>query len=1473
MVPSDSYQTGRARGPPSVSSSSSNENKRYGSPGGHQKKQVNAGGNTGIPFNEQAKEHAKRLGPFNLTRSIVNPLELRIWASGLPMNWTALDVYNAFSCLGNISRIDIRGTSKGANVTFRPAPETTSWAGLRFRIKDTAGNTRWIETKNETKSPFMHALVNTDRKLPERITIPVASIQFGVMESESTMLGMHSLASTRTVQASLTMNMAFKALFLNFPVEMVFTKPSGEKDVRECEFRMRFTPTQIHDARMTQEANSSRCLYFTCDTPPLVHRKTSIPQMTFDNTYFWDENKLWFRQTSIDEDPSAIKSSVKLREGDCIIDLGRWLTYRLSISRETFNSLQFHDILQVLADHNIKVSMDEDTNLRSADKEDLWEWLDAPKPKDVKVEENPFLAEMHQMTDDNVYLPFTLRYQLEVCISLGLLHECNMTKTFLSKLAALDSARAVKILEKVVDDKKRYFDPEKVFRLQNQVSVVSKKRPSYCTKIPSAVVTPTTIYFATPVLETSNRVIRQFQHFEDRFLRVKFTDERHKGKIFPSEDKNDNELFSRVSRTMTQGITIGDRHYEFLAFGSSQFREHGAYFFASTNTLTADMIRKWMGNFTEIKVVAKYCARLGQCFSTTRAIPHPVTIQKIPDVMLNGNKYCATDGAGMTSPLMARLIATHFGLPNSEHDYPSMFQFRMGGCKGVLQANPALRGTVVQIRPSQEKFPAEFQGLEICRISQFSTAYLNQQIILVLSSLGVPDEVFLKKLRIMLSEFEEAMNNEQRALELLQKNIDYNQMTIGLSGIICDGFMETQEPFTVSCLRLWKSWTLKYLKEKARICVDQGSFVLAGPDETATLRGDFKASRILADETDTLKGSFSHAGGEESTDDDLPEIFLQVPDPDKPNKYKVIQDECFIARNPSLHPGDIRRVRAVDVPALHHMKDALILPVTGYRDLANMCSGGDLDGDDYMVIWDKTLFPKEDSHPPMDYTGPTPVQSKKNVTPDDMARFFVQHIKHDNLARIATSHRYWADQLDEGIKDPKCLELARLHSMAVDYAKTGVPAEVPADLRVKQWPHWAERKNTSKSKEYKSKKILGKLYDAVKADKFKTAAWDLPFDERILSACEPSEEMLQDAREVKAIYDEAMRRIMTQFGIQTELEVFTTFVLGHHQDVSDYKLAETMGEVTEALKQTHRDICYEKAGTDSKTKDWTKLKPFIVAMYKVTSEEIAQAYAETKKTVTVGGKQVQVRNKDFASMPFMSFPWIFTRELGMIATKGGSSTRMNAVPRPTMPKKTTAKRQIFELLGDDFAPKPLSEANTSEGAVRPGEYLNLYHDENKPVARGVEGMPSSAPAPAPNSTSAAAPTPTSPPDKKPSASATTNENLIPSPKPNKEAWPQSIRDEQLQQAMAAIVEAEDEVKRKARIYQEAGLPFDSSFSRQPQDTVQGGVEEEVKVQNEGEGEEGGDADDEWEGEEVRIEFDEEPSALDRLAALVGTGSQ
>lgn len=849
------------------------------------------------------------------------------------------------------------------------------------------------------------------------------------------------------------------------------------------------------------------------------------------------------------------------------------------------------------------------------------------------------LADQHY-----VHMPFPVRYQLEVCISHGRLSEFTMTRDFVVRLMDLGETKAKRLLEHVATHKPNYLDPMEIFNIKIPKGVTDSSIPAHCCFMRTARITPTTVYYNTPSVDTSNRVTRRYIEFIDRFIRVRFTDEVTLGRINSSVNGVNNEIFGRVKKTMANGITIGDRHYEFLAFGNSQFREHGAYFFAPLPNLSAAHIRAWMGQFSHIRNIAKYAARLGQCFSTTRAIGGcPVQVRKCKDITRKG--YCFSDGVGKISNFLAAMAMNELKIRTPKGQVPSAFQFRLGGCKGMLTVSADPLPNEVHIRPSQFKFESAHGGLEIIRWSQYSMATLNRQLILVLSALGIEDEVFLLKLNTMVASFSMSMNNDTQASYLLQKFVDPNQTTLSLAQMVHDGFRRTNEPFITSMLALWKAWHLKSLKGKAKIVIDQGANLLGVLDETGTLKGHFNPKK----RRDT---------SDEEMETALPEIFVQISHLEKGGSPEVVEGRCILARNPSLHPGDIRIVRAVNRPELRHLVDVIVFPQTGDRDLASMCAGGDLDGDDYLVIWDEDLVPKFEKWftKPMKYTSRKAPDLPRDVTVDDITSFFVTYMKNDCLPRIAHAHMAWADRLDNGVREDKCIRLAQLHSDAVDYNKTGGVAKMTRDLEPKVWPHFMEKKGR---RSYHSTKVLGQLYDAVETIDF-VPSLSKPFDPRILKSklVPASESFMEFATELKREYDAAMRRIMAQFEIETEFEVWSTFVLSHGSLYKDYKLHEDLGRVVNNLKNGFRQQCFDKAG--GRTLEYAA--PLVVAMYRVTHAEMTDALQRVHDGPTRDddddgehtddddddGYETSSNDRDTA-LPLISFPWLFYDFLGKVA--------------------------------------------------------------------------------------------------------------------------------------------------------------------------------------------------------------------------------
>ncbi len=82
----------------------------------------------------------------------------------------------------------------------------------------------------------------------------------------------------------------------------------------------------------------------------------------------------------------------------------------------------------------------------------------------------------------------------------------------------------------------------------------------------------------------------------------------------------------------------------------------------------------------------------------------------------------------------------------------------------------------------------------------------------------------------------------------------------------------------------------------------------------------------------------------------------------------------------------------------------------------------------------------------------------------------------NNLGQIDNAWLVLADMSFEGAKSSECLELAELHSLAVDFPKKGVPAFMTADLKPTKYPDFMEKR---KLPSYESQKAIGWIYRSV----------------------------------------------------------------------------------------------------------------------------------------------------------------------------------------------------------------------------------------------------------------------------------------------------------------------------------------------------------------------------------------------------------
>lgn len=202
---------------------------------------------------------------------------------------------------------------------------------------------------------------------------------------------------------------------------------------------------------------------------------------------------------------------------------GRWTTYRLVFEKSNNTTDLFGSVRQALQNYNIGILPLDHLDLPEQLTAPVWEFLDKPF-----VRQHGLGADILELNGEmESPLSFQVRYQLEVCISNGHLNEYKLSKEFISRLQAMNASEAQDLLEYVANHGKRVLNPMSLFNIRiTDGASLRAKVPHYCVYIRSATVTPTTVYFQTPIAETSNRVIRKYSHYADRFLRVRFTEEK-----------------------------------------------------------------------------------------------------------------------------------------------------------------------------------------------------------------------------------------------------------------------------------------------------------------------------------------------------------------------------------------------------------------------------------------------------------------------------------------------------------------------------------------------------------------------------------------------------------------------------------------------------------------------------------------------------------------------------------------------------------------------------------------------------------------------------------------------------------------------------------------------------------------------------------------------------------------------------------
>ena len=593
------------------------------------------------------------------------------------------------------------------------------------------------------------------------------------------------------------------------------------EDKEPCEFKLEMS---VRDVRQVKEVQLQRgrilelMMVLQLWSPPLISYRTAHGDDIYSSTHdpLPDDDDPWIRTTDFTRNKS----------------IGRCLSYVISVSPTEgtpFRQLLEFFRLQRLSDRS------------------------PPRRLHLSWELN-YTEQSLFFVPDQRDVPFKLMFLVNALVHRGIINSTSLTDEFYQTIMT-DSDLSIYALQHMNTYTHPVFNA--VMRIQQvkewarkyeKIREEVKALPSGCMMVHRLIITPTRAYCALPVREMSNRVLRHFHMLSDRFLRVSFLDDDlHQvpsnaltvpvapivRTMSTAAEFNRTEVYRRVSTIVKKGFFLCGRKYQFLAFSSSQFRDASAWFFAGNKMVNAHKIRRWMGQFPT-QNVAKFAARMGQCFSSTfltLAVPKEKVVM-LPDVIRN--EYVFSDGCGRIAPEFALKVSKSLKLDHT----PSLYQIRYAGCKGVVAAwpigSPLRHQYDLGVRDSMHKFDSDHTELEVIGWSKYLPCYLNRQIICLLSTLQVENSAFRSLQDAQMARLEAMLEDPVLAYEVLTSTSS-GEVHCTPATMLQGGFHPKNEPHLYDMLLSIRTSQLEDLVSKARIYVPDGRWLMGCMDETGVL--------------------------------------------------------------------------------------------------------------------------------------------------------------------------------------------------------------------------------------------------------------------------------------------------------------------------------------------------------------------------------------------------------------------------------------------------------------------------------------------------------------------------------------------------------------------------------------------------------------------------------------------------------------
>ncbi|KAK1834909.1 RNA dependent RNA polymerase-domain-containing protein [Podospora conica] len=464
------------------------------------------------------------------------------------------------------------------------------------------------------------------------------------------------------------------------------------------------------------------------------------------------------------------------------------------------------------------------------------------------------------------------------------------------------------------------------------------------------------------------------------------------------------ECADYMVKLLRAGITLQGVHYNFYGHSNSQLGSRSCFLYAASKDVIKAKVDA-LGEFGKMKTVQKKAKRIGLLFSSAEVARtvNPKWCEDIPDV--ETKDYVFTDGCGLIAPVLARELAKGAKIVFRNQRYcPSVFQIRYRGYKGVVTVDPRMRekgGPLLRMRKSMKKFAGgdDYSFSVVGSSKPYTFGHINDEVILLLHSLGISRETLLQKQQDHFRFLASASNDTLSAFRFLAyvNRFDLAEKVI----------LESLDAVRSSVQRLIKDEHNKMINNRAeqrcRILIPQSRLLFGVCDAWDVLREGECHVRI----THEAKG--------------IPATLKNC--------------DVVVTRNPCLHPGDLQKFKAVQKDELSHLVDCIVFSTRGKRPAADLMSGGDLDGDTFFVSWDRDIVPSTVSEA-AEYPGAKEPISFKPITDDDRLVYFAKYAS-SSLGRTKFLYLDWARV--KGPMSPECQQLNRLYSMCVDGNRIRIP--------------------------------------------------------------------------------------------------------------------------------------------------------------------------------------------------------------------------------------------------------------------------------------------------------------------------------------------------------------------------------------------------------------------------------------------------